>query len=136
MLRVLVVDDNALMRQALGQLLDAEPDLEVVAQCRDGDEVLDRLRVFGADVIVMDLSMERVDGVTATRLVASHAPGVRVLLLTASVDRARISEAMRAGAVAHVRKNADSEALLRAVRRAGEPDRPTFGESLTRCPQG
>ncbi|MBC3194301.1 response regulator transcription factor [Pseudonocardia sp. C8] len=124
MIRVLVVDDNRLIRETVGELLDAEPDVQVVGRCADGDEVLDAVRAAQPDVVLMDLSMPRMGGVEATELLRAHAPQVRVVVLTASVDRKQLAAARRAGAVAEVSKNADPVAVIDAVRTAGGPDVP------------
>jgi DNA-binding NarL/FixJ family response regulator len=122
-IRVLVVDDNPLIRETVGYLLDAEPDLEVVGGCSDGDEVLDAARRTVPDVVLMDLSMARVGGVEAVGLLTAHVPDVRVVVLTATVDRGTIDEALRAGAVADVPKHADAVAVIDAVR-AAAPSTP------------
>ena len=81
-IRVLLADDQALVRGAMGALLDLEPDIEVVAQTGRGDEVVAAARESGVDVCLLDIQMPGIDGVEAARQVRDQLPGVRVVMVT------------------------------------------------------
>jgi len=118
MVRVALVDDQRMFRAGIAMVLDSQPDLEVVGQAEDGDQVLALVERTQPDVVVMDVRMTRVDGVTATRLLHDRlgeaAP--RVLVLTTfDLDEAAVS-AIDAGASGFVLKDARPELLLAAIR--------------------
>ncbi|WP_246081935.1 response regulator [Nocardioides litoris] len=131
--RVVVVDDHAVVRAGLVQLLDAASDVSVVGQAADGAEVLGVVATSGPHVVLMDLQMAGVDGVTATRhLVAEH-PEVQVLVLTSFSDAERIVGALDAGAVGYLLKDADPADIVegvRAVHRGESPLDPKAARSL------
>ena len=133
MIRVLVADDHAVVRRGLATLLATAPDLELVGAAGDGAEAV-RLAVdTGADVVVMDLSMPVVDGVAATRELASRAPSCRVLVLTSFSDQARVSDALHAGADGYLLKHAEPEEILDGIRevvRGGSPLDPAAARIL------
>ena len=133
MIRVLVADDHAVVRRGLATLLATAPDLELVGAAGDGAEAV-RLAVdAGADVVVMDLSMPEVDGVAATRELASRAPTCRVLVLTSFSDQARVSDALHAGADGYLLKHAEPEEILDGIRevvRGGSPLDPAAARIL------
>ena len=87
MTTVLLADDHAAVRAGLSMLFDATPDIRVVATCTDGDEVVGAAERTRPDVVLMDLRMRRVDGLTATRLLLAAQPGARVVVLTGSPSR-------------------------------------------------
>jgi DNA-binding NarL/FixJ family response regulator len=111
-IRVLIVDDQALMRAGFRMILDCEPDIEVVAEAADGLEAIEEAASAAPDVIVMDIRMPRLDGVEATRRLRSH----RVLILTTFDLDAYIIEALRAGASGFLLKDAPPQQLVDAVR--------------------
>src|SRR4051794_41977001 len=98
MIRVAIVDDHAVVRQGLAQLLGSEDDIEIVGTATNGDEAHALLSSAAPDVYLMDLSMPEVDGVEATRRILADAPGVHVVVLTSFADRQRILDALEAGA--------------------------------------
>jgi DNA-binding NarL/FixJ family response regulator len=115
--RVLLVDDQPLVRAGLVRILDPEPDLAVVGECEDGDEVGAAVDALEPDVVVMDVRMKRVDGAEATRrLRASRPDGPPVLALTTFDDDETVAAALGAGAAGFVLKDARGEDLVRAVR--------------------
>jgi DNA-binding NarL/FixJ family response regulator len=116
--RVLVVDDQALFREALATLLDVRPDIEVVGEAANGDEALDRVAALGPDVVLMDLRMPVLDGIGATRRLRVERPGVRVIALTTFDDDADVFAALRAGAVGYLLKDVSADRLVEAVRAA------------------
>jgi DNA-binding NarL/FixJ family response regulator len=118
MATVLVADDHPLVRQGLLSLLSTASDIEVVATARDGVEAVELAAVCRPDVVLMDLSMPRMNGAEATEAIVAAGEGARVVVLTAFGDRERLDRALAAGACAYVLKDAAPAALLAAVRGA------------------
>jgi DNA-binding NarL/FixJ family response regulator len=124
MIDVLVVDDHPALRTGLTQLLEASGDLRVVAGARDGAEGVRLAAAHAPDVVLMDLELPMLDGAGATREILRRVPGARVVVLTSFSDRPRILEALEAGAVGYLLKDAEPEELVRAVRAAADGDAP------------
>ena len=118
MIKVLLADDQALVRGAMGALLDLEPDIEVVAQAGRGDEVVAAARESGADVCLLDIQMPGIDGVEAARQVRDQLPGVRVVMVTTFDRPGYLRRALDAGAVGFVVKTTPAARLAEVVRRA------------------
>ncbi|MFW0790178.1 response regulator transcription factor [Gordonia sp. CPCC 205333] len=116
LIRTLLVDDQELVRSGLRRILRRKDGFDVVAECGDGDEVLDAVTAFTPDVVVMDLRMKRVSGMEATRQLRDTPSPPPVLALTTFRDDALLSEALRAGAAGFVLKDSSAEELIRAVR--------------------
>jgi DNA-binding NarL/FixJ family response regulator len=116
--RVLVVDDQALFREALGTLLDARPEVEVVGEAGDGHQALERAGELAPDVVLMDLHMPVLDGIAATRRLRVEQPGVRVLALTTFADDEDVFAALRAGALGYLLKDVSADRLVEAVQAA------------------
>ncbi len=123
-IRVVLVDDHAVVRRGLAQLLGGADDIEVVGQAADGEEAVEVVRRVRPDVVVMDLQMPGVDGVEATRRILEAELGADVLVLTSFSDSARILAALDAGAVGYLLKDADPEELLDGVRAVGRGESP------------
>ena len=117
-IRVLLADDQALVRGAMGALLDLEPDIEVVAQTGRGDEVVAAARESGADVCLLDIQMPGIDGVEAARQVRDQLPGLRVVMVTTFDRPGYLRRALDAGAVGFVVKTTPAARLAEVVRRA------------------
>jgi DNA-binding NarL/FixJ family response regulator len=115
-LRVLVADDHAVVRQGLKLLIDGQPDMEVVAEAADGKTVLEVAAVVKPDIVVMDISMPRMNGLVATRALKQQQPNVTIVALTRHEDDAYVQELLRAGASAYVLKQSPPTAFLRAIR--------------------
>jgi DNA-binding NarL/FixJ family response regulator len=113
--RVLVVDDQALFREALVTLLGARPEVEVVGEAGDGHQALERAAALQPDVVLMDLHMPVLDGIAATRRLKVEQPGVRVLALTTFDDDEDVFAALRAGALGYLLKDVSSDRLVEAV---------------------
>ncbi|MFT4086647.1 MAG: response regulator transcription factor [Gordonia sp. (in: high G+C Gram-positive bacteria)] len=116
-IRLLLADDQALVRGALAALLDLEPDLEVVAQVGRGDEVVDAARESCADVCLLDIEMPGADGIEAAAEVRSALPGVRCLIVTTFGRPGYLRRAIDAGASGFVVKDTPAAELADAVRR-------------------
>jgi DNA-binding NarL/FixJ family response regulator len=123
-IRVLLVDDHRLVRDGLTTLLAAAGDIEVVGTAADGAEVGDVAAQCRPDVVLMDLSMPDVDGVTATRLLLAEQPDVRVVALTSFTADQQVAAALAAGAVGYLLKDSAPEALFDAVRQASAGHTP------------
>jgi DNA-binding NarL/FixJ family response regulator len=116
--RVLLADDQAVVRRGLRTILEAEPDLEVVGEAADGAEAVALAHRRAADVVLMDVRMPRMDGLAATRLLAHPAAGapIDVLVVTTFDHDEVVFAALRAGAAGFLLKSAEPEALVEAVR--------------------
>jgi DNA-binding NarL/FixJ family response regulator len=112
--RVLLVDDQALFREALATLLGVRPEIEVVGEAGNGAEALDRAATLHPDVVLMDLRMPVLDGVSATRRLRVEQPGTRVLALTTFDDDEDVFAALRAGAVGYLLKDVSADRLVEA----------------------
>ncbi|MDO8250204.1 MAG: response regulator transcription factor [Rhodoferax sp.] len=115
-LRVMLADDHTLFREALRMVLELEPDIEVVAEAENGHRVFECIDQARPDVVCMDLNMPGLDGVETTRRVLSSHPQVKVIALSAHVDRHRVAEMFRAGALGYVVKGSAGVELLAAIR--------------------
>ena len=116
MIRVLIADDQALVRTGFRVILNAEPDLEVVGEAADGRETIEAVRTQRPDVVLMDIRMPNLDGIEATRRLAATAHAPRVLILTTFDLDQYVYEALRAGASGFLLKDASAQELLQAVR--------------------
>jgi len=122
-IRVALVDDHAVVRRGLRAFLDTEPDIEVVADAENGADALALLQRMAADgtlpdVVLMDLQMEPVDGIVATRQIRGTFFGVEVVALTSFADQGRVHAALEAGASGYILKDADAHEVAEAVRAA------------------
>lgn len=116
MIRVLLADDNAFVRSALAQLFTAGTDMEVVASCADGDEVVEAARATRPDVVLLDVAMPRMDGLEAARRLLAVQPDARVVFLTANPSASTLRQARELGAVGYLVKDLDPDDLCEAVR--------------------
>ena len=117
-IRVLIADDQALVREGLTTLLDAAAELEPVAAARDGEEALELCAEHTPDVVLMDLRMPNMDGVEATRRIRAQHPGTEVVVLTTHADEASILDALSAGARGYLTKDAGIAEIARAIHAA------------------
>jgi DNA-binding NarL/FixJ family response regulator len=126
--RVLIADDQALVRTGFRKILESEPDLEVVGEAGDGAEALERVAVLHPHVVLMDIRMPRVDGLEATRRLAGR---TRVLILTTFDIDEYVYEALRAGASGFLLKDAGADQLVAGVRVVAQGD-SLLAPSVTR----
>jgi len=116
LLRVLLADDHAIVRQGLKLLIESQPDMAVVGESADGDGVLDQATVLKPDIVVMDISMPGMNGLVATRTLKRAQPGVTILALTRHDDDTYLEELLRAGASGYILKQSAPLELLQAIR--------------------
>jgi DNA-binding NarL/FixJ family response regulator len=123
--RLLIVDDHAFMRVALGTILDVEDvSVEVVGEAEDGEEAIARCQELRPDLILMDVSMPKMDGIEATRRIKAEFPQTGVLILTSHQDHELLMEAVKAGAAGYVLKGDRPERVLESVRAVLAGDSP------------
>jgi DNA-binding NarL/FixJ family response regulator len=121
-IRILLADDQALVRGGFRLILDAEPDLEVVAEAADGQEAVDRAVETRPDLVLMDIRMPTLDGIEATRRLSARLPDARVLILTTFDLDEYVVDAFRAGASGFLLKTVPPQQLVAAVRTVQEGD--------------
>jgi DNA-binding NarL/FixJ family response regulator len=123
-IRVVVVDDHAVVRRGLIDVLSASGDIEVVADVDDGAAAVAAVQHHHPDVVLMDLSMPGMDGAEATRRLSAETPEVPVVILTSFSEQTRIVDAIDAGAMGYLLKDAEPDELLRGVRAAAAGEAP------------
>jgi DNA-binding NarL/FixJ family response regulator len=119
-IRVVLADDQTLVREGLSLMLGLIDGIEVVGVAADGEEAVAAVLAAGPDVALLDLRMPRVDGVTATRRLREAAPSVEIVVLTTYADDESVISALRAGARGYLTKDATSEEIERAIRDAAQ----------------
>ena len=124
MIRLLLADDHTVVRDGLRQLLEQVEDLDVVAAAADGKQAVSLAAEHVPDVVLMDLEMPVLSGVEATRQIVAAEPATRVVVLTSFADRERILDALDAGAVGYLLKDAEPDELVRGVRAAARGESP------------
>ncbi len=116
-IRILIADDHTLVRQALAQMLQIEPDFEVVGQAADGEEAFQKAKLLDPHIVLMDIHMPKGrEGIEATRRIAEHNPRIGVIMLTMERHDEYLIEAIKAGAKGYLLKNANSQELIEAIR--------------------
>jgi DNA-binding NarL/FixJ family response regulator len=117
-IRVLIADDQQLVREGLHLLLDLIPDIRVAGEAADGVEVVEQAQKLKPDVVLMDVQMPKLDGVAATRQIQETCPETKVIILTTFDDDAYVFDGLRAGAAGYLLKDVPSEQLAEAIRAA------------------
>src|SRR5438309_6049870 len=115
-IRVLIADDHRVVREGLSAILRESSDLEVVGEARDGQEAIEKARELQPDVILMDVSMPRMNGVEATRAIKREAPHIGIVALTMYDEEKYIFDLVRAGATGYLLKDSDSAQIISAIR--------------------
>jgi NarL family two-component system response regulator LiaR len=114
-IRLLLVDDHAIVRDGLASLLDTQPDIQVVGQADNGVDGVALAQRLEPDVILMDLVMPKMDGIEATRRIMADQPQARILVLTSFAAEDKVFPAIKAGAFGYLLKNSDAEELVSAI---------------------
>ncbi|HEX4578425.1 MAG TPA: response regulator transcription factor [Candidatus Dormibacteraeota bacterium] len=117
-IRVLIVDDHPLMRKGLADILEGIDDIQVVGSAEDGAAALALAHAVKPDIVLMDISMPGMDGIEATERLMEMDMGARVVMLTSYSEREKITQALAAGAVSYLTKDAPPDAVVRAIRSA------------------
>jgi two-component system, NarL family, response regulator LiaR len=117
-IRLLVADDHEVVRQGLRTFLSLDADLELVGEARDGHEAVEMAGRLKPDVVLMDLVMPEMDGIAATDAIHRDYPEVQVIALTSVLENASVADALRAGAIGYLLKNASPQNLHRGIRAA------------------
>ena len=131
MIRVVIAEDHAVVRQGLVQLLDGVEEVEVVGIASGGEEAVALAEQHAPDVVLMDLEMPGMDGIEATRRIRRASEAVNVVVLTAFSDRQRILDAIDAGAVGYLLKDAEPEELIRGLEAAARGESPLDPKAAT-----
>ncbi len=124
MIRLLIADDHAVVRTGLARLVETFEDVELVGVAADGDEAVEHCRRSEPDVVLMDIEMPVLDGIAATRAITAAQPAVAIVVLTSFSDRDQILQALDAGAVGYLLKDAEPEEIAKAVRAAARGEAP------------
>ena len=135
-IRVMIVDDHTIVREGLTTLLEVHPELILVGEAPDGGKAIELCDQLTPDVILMDLMMPEVDGVTAIQSIMKSHPGVRILALTSFVENEMVQAALEAGAVGYLLKNISAAELVEAIKAAhiGKPSlAPEATQALIRA---
>ena len=115
-IRVLIVDDHAIVRAGLRALMKSEPGMELVGEANNGEQAIQFSKELQPDVIVLDLNLPDLDGIQVTHRIKNEQPGIRILILTVHEDEALLREAIRAGASGYIIKHAAENELISAIR--------------------
>lgn len=118
MIRVVIVDDHAVVRQGLRFMLEQRSDIEVVSECGDGEQAIRCAADLLPDVMLLDLLMPRMDGITAIREIKRLTPSVQIIVLTSYYEDEHIFRAIKAGALSYLLKDSSAQELVEAVRAA------------------
>jgi len=113
--RVLIVDDHAAVRQGIQMFLDTVPSIQIVGEAIDGQDAICKAESLQPDVILMDLVLPRLDGLSAITGIKRYSPNIKIIVLTIFGDEPRVRAAIEAGADGYLLKDADADALLHAI---------------------
>lgn len=120
--KIVLADDHQLFREGVKRIIELESDMEVIAECADGEEVITVCRNLLPDIVLMDINMPNVNGVEATQAVREHCPDTRVIVLSIHDDEAYVFETLRTGASGYLLKDMEAEDLVEAVRLVARGD--------------
>ena len=137
-IRIMIVDDHAVVRSGLGAFLSAVPDLQLVGEAENGEQAVVRAKALKPDVILMDLMMPGVDGITATRSIKECNPSIQIIALTSFQEDELVQSAIKAGAIGYLMKNVTVRELEAAIRSATAGKMtlsPEAAQSLVRATQ-
>jgi NarL family two-component system response regulator LiaR len=134
-IRILIADDHAIVREGLRALIATEPELELVGEASDGDQVVDKALALKPDVILLDMMMPRKDGLGAIRDIIHENPNARILVLTSFAEDEKVFPAIKAGALGYLLKDSSPQELLHAIRNVHQGEaslHPTIARKLMR----
>jgi DNA-binding NarL/FixJ family response regulator len=117
-IRILVADDHSVVRQGLRMFLNSDPDLEIIGEASDGSMAVQMARQLQPDVVLMDLMMPEMDGITATGIIRHELPDTEVIALTSMLEDSTVIGAIRAGAVGYLLKDTEAGEMARAIKAA------------------
>ncbi|CAG1013995.1 Response regulator protein VraR [Anaerolineales bacterium] len=137
-IRIMLVDDHAVVRSGLGAFLSVNPDLELVGEAENGEQAVVRANLLKPDVILMDLMMPVMDGVAATQAIKKQNPQIQIVALTSFQEDELVQNALKAGAVGYLMKNVTARELAAAIKAAKEGKMtlsPEAAQALVRANQ-
>lgn len=122
-IKLIVVDDQSIVRKGICALLEQIDDIDVIGEASDGEEAVTQAKLLHPDVILMDLVMPKMDGITAIKEILSHQPSIRIIALTSFIAEDKVFPAIKAGAMGYLLKDSEPEELVIAIRKVsrGEP---------------
>jgi len=129
-IRVLIVDDHEMVRMGLATYLNTEKDIEVIGEASNGLEGIELAGILNPDVILMDLVMEEMDGIIATKEIKSRFPNVKVIVLTSFIEQDKVFPVLEAGAFSYLLKTSRAEEIAKAIRDAVKGN-PTIEAKVT-----
>src|SRR5882724_12880244 len=115
MVKLIIVDDHLPVREAWGWVLKKEPRIDVIAQCASGEEAIEAAKLLQPDVILMDIHMQPMNGMEATRQIKKFAPEIRIIGVSVQAERSYVNEMLRSGADGYVTKNSPSQEMGTAI---------------------
>ena len=123
-IRVMIVDDHAMVRQGIATLIETQDDIQLIGEATNGREAIARVAELTPDVVLMDLQMPEMDGITATREIKVRYPDVKILALTSFVNDTQITPMLRAGASGYLLKDISADGLMKAIRAVQRDETP------------
>lgn len=120
MIKIAIADDQRLFRQSLRCLLETDENISVVGEATDGQELFSIMEKAAPDIILMDIEMPKLDGITATKIIMGRWPQTKVIMLSVSEDDGKISASMEAGAKGYILKDADKDEFIRIIKNLNE----------------
>lgn len=117
-IRIVVVDDHSVVRQGLRMFLSLDPELEVIGEANNGQEAIEQVNALKPDVVLMDLLMPVMDGITATQIIRKEHPDTEVIALTSVLEDTAVVNAVRAGAIGYLLKDTQGDELCQAIKAA------------------
>jgi DNA-binding NarL/FixJ family response regulator len=116
MIRILIVDDQHIIRQGIKSMLECSPDLQVISEAENGQKAIDQIAILHPDIVLMDIRMPVMDGVAATQIISQSYPQTKVIVLTTFDDDEYVSQAIRLGAKGYLLKDTEPDEIASAIR--------------------
>ncbi len=131
-IKILIVDDHAVVREGLSAWIDSEPDLILIGEAADGEAGVTETLRLQPDIVLMDLAMPKMDGITAIKEITQNKPNIRILVITSFSEQDQAVKAIKAGSLGFMMKDASPTEMLQAIRSVSEGN-PWLSPSLTRA---